>query len=80
VNSGQSKVVVLGAQGALDVAAVERGCADADLVVSMVNGPSHTAERFVLDRRPRSRGRLRLSEVRGGFEEQDIRIEAMAKR
>lgn len=83
MNSGQPKVVVLGAQGALgrlcvpalrrvgmdvvragrraesasdfrlidvrDDDAVERGCADADLVVSMVNDPSHTVERFVLE-------------------------------
>lgn len=75
MNSGQPKVLVLGAQGALgrlcvpalrragmnvvragrraesasdfrlidvsDDAAVEQGCADADLVVSMVNDPSH---------------------------------------
>lgn len=32
-----------------DAAAVERGCADADLVVSMVNDPSHRVERFVLE-------------------------------
>jgi hypothetical protein len=30
-------------------AAVERGCADADLVVSMVNDSGHTVERFVLE-------------------------------
>ncbi|HEY4778883.1 MAG TPA: hypothetical protein VIH47_04745 [Solirubrobacterales bacterium] len=32
-----------------DAVAVERGCADADLVVSMVNDPTHTVERFVLE-------------------------------
>lgn len=82
MDSGQPRVVVLGAQGALgrlcapvlrraglevvragrraesasdfrlidvtDPAAVERGCADVDLVVSMVNDPTRTVERFVL--------------------------------
>jgi hypothetical protein len=32
-----------------DAAQVAEGCADADLVISMVNDPNHTVERFVLE-------------------------------
>ena len=54
MNSGQPKVVVLGAQGALGrlcVPALRRAVMDEDV--------------------------FRLSEVRGGFKEQGVRIEAM---
>lgn len=65
MNSGQPKVVVLGAQGALGRLCVPalRG---AGMDVVRAGGVRGVEDVF------------RLSEVRGGFEEQGIRIEAMA--
>lgn len=80
VNRGRPKVVVLGAQGALGrlcVPALRRASVDVVRAGRRAESSSDFRLIDVSDAAAVEQG-FRLSEVRDGFEEQGIRIEAMA--